>query len=77
MNFRPEIYVIPNTEAAANEVLQGLWTKIGSRTTNLGGVGIEDRAGEFRLTISERHRMGDEEHFAQAMPARVKPEYAC
>jgi hypothetical protein len=48
-NFRPEIYVTPNSEAPGNEVLEGLRTKIGSPTTNLRGVGIEDRAGASRF----------------------------
>jgi len=64
-NFRPEVYVVPNSPALRTEVLTGLRQKVSSLGAKFEGVGIEERSGEFRLTIPDLHRVGHEAHFAQ------------
>ncbi len=85
-NFRPEVYVVPNTSALKIEVLAGLRKQIGVLQSTLDGLGVEERGDEFRLTIPDRHRVSHEAHFAQvtrqffeylknpqALPAWEKP----
>ena len=85
-NFRPEIYITPNTGALRNEVLEGLRSKIDSLQTSFEGISFEERGDEFRLIIPDRYRVGHEAHFAQvtrqffeylknpqALPAWEKP----
>jgi hypothetical protein len=84
--FRPEVYVVPNTEALKAEVLAELRKKVGGLQGRFDGLGVEEHGDEFRLTIPDRHRVGHEEHFAQvtrqffeylenprALPAWEKP----
>jgi len=85
-NFRPEVYVIPNSAALRNEVAEELRKKVSTLGTSFEGLGIEERGDEFRLTFPDRHRVGHEAHFAQvtrqffeyvknpkALPAWEKP----
>ena len=75
-NFRPEVYVVPNTAALRDEVLAALREK----------VEVEERGEELLVKIPERLRVSHEEHFAQvtrqffeylknpkALPAWEKP----
>lgn len=64
-NFRPEVYVVPNSAAERGEVLAALRKKVEALQAVFGGLGIEERAAEFRLTIPDRHRVTHEQHFAQ------------
>jgi hypothetical protein len=63
--FRPEVYIVPNTRAVRNDVFQGLRKKIGSLGEIFEGLGFEELGDEFRLSIPDRHRVGHESHFAQ------------
>lgn len=85
-NFRPEIYVVPNTAALRDDVFAALQKKTEELQTSFDGVSVEDRGNEFRLTIPEKHRVGHEAHFAEvtrqffeyranpkALPAWEKP----
>lgn len=64
-NFRPEVYVVPNSGVRKSELLGALRKKIGSLQSGLEGLGVEERGDEFRLTIPDIHRVGHEAHFAQ------------
>lgn len=85
-NFRPEVYVVPNTPAHKAEVFAGVRKRIGSLQSTFDALGVEERGGEFRLVIPDRHRVSHEGHFAQvtrrffeylknpnALPAWEKP----
>lgn len=54
-NFRPEVYVVPNTAALRGEVLAALREKLE----------VEERGEELLVKIPERLRVSHEEHFAQ------------
>lgn len=75
-NFRPEVYVVPNSPALHDEVLAALRAK----------VEVEEQGAELLVKIPERLRVSHEEHFAQvtrqffeylknpkALPAWEKP----
>lgn len=64
-NFRPEVYVVPNTPALKAEVLTALRKKVEALQSRFDGLGIEEIGDELRLTIPDRHRVGHEAHFAQ------------
>ena len=81
-NFRPEIYVVPNSP----DVRTALREKLAELQTEFEGVGMEEIGEEFRLTIPDRLRVGHEAHFAEvtrqffaylrdpkALPAWEKP----
>jgi len=56
-NYRPELYVVPWSDAVVARVgeLQDEWP----------GVGISAQGGEMRITIPDHYRVGHEAHFAQ------------
>jgi len=54
-NFRPEVYVVPNSAALRDEVLAALRAK----------VEVEERGEELRVVIPDALRVSHEEHFAQ------------
>lgn len=64
-NFRPEVYVVPNSAASRGEVLVALAQKCKQLQAGFDGLGVEERGDEFRLTIPEKHRVGHEAHFAE------------
>lgn len=63
--FQPEVYVVPNSGALSAEVGAALRTRITQLSTRFAGLGVEDRNGEFRLTIPDAHRVGHEAHFGE------------
>lgn len=63
--FVPEVYVVPNSAALHGEVGAALRTKLAALQTEFAGVGVEERGGEFMLTIPDAHRVGHEAHFAE------------
>ena len=56
--FRPELYVVGDVGAALVPVVEAL-------AYQYPGIAVEDRGGEFRITIPDRYRVGHEAHFAQ------------
>ncbi len=64
-NYRPELYVVPNTAAARAEVLRALTKKIESIQSSYPGVAIKDEGEQLLITIPGRYRVDHEGHFAQ------------
>jgi hypothetical protein len=60
-NYRPELYVVPEDGG----VKPALDRKVAALARQYPGVAVEDRGGEFRITIPDRYRVGHEAHFAQ------------
>jgi len=63
--FRPEIYVVPNSTDLRAELQTALQGKLSQLQTEFEGVGLAEIGGEFRLTIPARLRVGHEAHFAE------------
>jgi predicted dehydrogenase len=59
--YRPELYVVPE-DAAVRGALEH---KINDLAGVYRGIAIEDRGGEFRVTIPDLYRVGHEAHFGQ------------
>jgi len=57
-NFRPELYVVGDVGAALIPTVTAL-------SKQYPGIAVEDRGGEFRITIPDSYRVGHEAHFAQ------------
>jgi predicted dehydrogenase len=64
-HYVPELYVVPNSASMQSEVFENLKRKVEALQTLYPGLSIEQRAGEARLVVPERFRVGHEEHFAQ------------
>jgi hypothetical protein len=60
-NFRPEVYVVPNSPELVEEVFAALRGGL----DGFAGVDVEDAGGEFRLASPEMYRVGHEAHFAE------------
>jgi predicted dehydrogenase len=60
-NFRPEVYVVPNSPELVEEVFAALRGGL----DGFDGVDVEDAGGEFRLAIPDSYRVGHEAHFAE------------
>jgi predicted dehydrogenase len=57
-NYRPELYVAGDAGAA-------LHARVSELSKVYPGIAVEDRGGEFRVTIPDQYRVGHEAHFAQ------------
>src|SRR5262249_38481747 len=64
-NYRPELYVVPNTSDSRAEVLAALRKKIDSIQSRYPGVAIQDQGEQLLITIPDRYRIDHEGHFAQ------------
>ncbi len=64
-NFRPELYIVPNTPALASEVLAALKARIDALQGTWPGVAMAVNGGAAHITIPEKFRVGHEAHFAQ------------
>jgi predicted dehydrogenase len=64
-NYRPEVYVVPNSPALYPAVRAALAAKLAELQPTFDGVGLEDRGSELLLTIPDHHRVGHEAHFAE------------
>jgi predicted dehydrogenase len=86
-NYRPELYVAPNSAAGKREVQAALSQKIGRLQASYPGIALEDQGAQLRISIPDRYRVGHEAHFAQVtnrffeylkapqtMPAWEKPD---
>jgi predicted dehydrogenase len=63
--FRPELYVVPASDAVKPQVLDAVKTRIQALQRDLPGVAVEDRGAEIHVTVPEALRVGHEAHFAQ------------
>jgi predicted dehydrogenase len=64
-NYRPELYVVPNTAADKPRVLAALKKRIQALQSSYPGLALEDQGGQLLVTIPEKYRVGHEAHFAQ------------
>ena len=64
-HYVPELYVVPNSGSGRDAVFENLKHKVAALQRRYPGLAIEQQAGEARLVIPERFRVGHEEHFAQ------------
>jgi predicted dehydrogenase len=67
--FRPELYVVPNSAAARDEVFAALRKVVAGWQKSWPGVAVEARGGEAQIVIPERYRVGHEAHFAEVTRA--------
>jgi predicted dehydrogenase len=63
--WRPEVYVVPNEGVPAEEVFGAVRARIEALQSRWPGVTAEERGGEVRLSIPDRHRLGHENHFGE------------
>jgi predicted dehydrogenase len=63
--YIPELFVAPNSASMKGEVMAALKKKVEALQTLYPGLGIQEGAGEARIVIPERYRVGHEAHFAQ------------
>jgi predicted dehydrogenase len=66
-NWKPELYVVPNSPASKAEILAALKKKIGALQSKFAGVGVEERGNKLWVTIPDKFRDGHEAHFAEVM----------
>lgn len=66
-NWKPELYVVPNSPANKGEILAALKKKVDSLQANYAGVGLEERGDRIKVTIPDKFRDGHEAHFAAVM----------
>jgi len=64
-NYRPELYVAPNSAGGKREVQAALSQKIERLQASYPGIALEDQGVQWRVTIPDRYRVGHEAHFAQ------------
>lgn len=63
--YRTELFVVPNTHENKDAVLAALKRKIETLQAKFPGLGVEESREQMRVTISDRYRVGHEDHFAQ------------
>jgi predicted dehydrogenase len=63
--YTPELYVVPNAASFAPAVFAALQREVQSLQSLYPGLTVEQQAGEARLVIPGRYRIGHEAHFAQ------------
>jgi predicted dehydrogenase len=66
-NYRPELYVAPNSAERKPETLAALKKKIEALQSKYPGLAIEDAGDRLRVAIPDKYRAAHEEHFAQVM----------
>jgi len=64
-NYRPEVYIVPNTPELRAEIHFALRAKLDQLEATIDGVTITDSGHEFLLNIPDHHRVGHEAHFAE------------
>lgn len=85
-NFRPEVYVIPNSQGDKSAVGDALRRKVQALSAEWPGLTVNDQGERFHVAIPDQHRIGHEAHFAllvgkflgyvknpQSLPAWEKP----
>ena len=64
-NYRPELYVAPNTPAIREEVFAALRKKVDALQKQWPGVAVDLQDGEAHIAVPGKYRLGHEAHFAQ------------
>jgi len=64
-NYRPELYVVPNSAAQKAEVLAALKRKVEALQSRFPGIAVSDLGAEMLVTIPDKYRVGHESHFAE------------
>jgi predicted dehydrogenase len=64
-DYRPELYVVPNSAAGRTEVLGALKRRICALEPKFPGVALADLGERIRINIPQQYRLGHEAHFAQ------------
>jgi hypothetical protein len=64
-NYRPELYVVPNSAPEKPALVATLNKKIESLQSKYPGVAIKELTNELLITIPDKYRVGHEAHFAQ------------
>lgn len=66
-NWKPELYVVPNSASSKAEILAALKKKVAALQSKYAGVGVEERGNRLLVTIPDKFRDGHEAHFAEVM----------
>ncbi len=66
-NWKPELYVVPNSASSKAEILAALKKKVAALQSKFAGVGVEERGNKLWVTIPDKFRDGHEAHFAEVM----------
>jgi predicted dehydrogenase len=64
-NFRPELYVLPNSAGERSAVLAALRHRIGAWQKSWPGVALEELDDRLAVRIPDQYRVGHEAHFAE------------
>ncbi len=63
-NYRPELYVVPNRAEDRDDVRGAIERKLAELRESYAGIGVEDTANGFHVTVPDRIRAAHEAHFA-------------
>ena len=66
-NWKPELYVVPNSASSKGEILAALKTKVAALQSKFSGVAVSERGNKLWVTIPDKFRDGHEAHFAEVM----------
>ena len=66
-NWKPELYVVPNSASSKADILAALKKKVAALQSKYTGVGVEERGNRLLVTIPDKFRDGHEAHFAEVM----------
>lgn len=66
-NWKPELYVVPNSASSKAAILAALKTKVAALQSKFAGVAVEERGNKLWVTIPDKFRDGHEAHFAEVM----------
>ena len=64
-NYRPELYVVPNTPGDAAAVHAALRRKVEALQARFPGVALGEAAAPWHVSVPDRYRIGHEAHFAE------------
>jgi predicted dehydrogenase len=64
-NYRPELYVVPTSEAESGALLTALRKRIVALQSEFPGVELAAGGKELHIKIPDKYRVGHEAHFAQ------------
>src|SRR4029079_3019568 len=59
-NYRPELYVVPNSDQTKSEVFAALKRKVEGLQSKFPGVAVQELEGQFHLAIPDQYRVGHE-----------------